>query len=108
MQGSYTLEVSVGDAGARRSIRYPLHVVRSDGGEVENPAAGREVLQRIADGSGGRLLTLEQLRQLPGMLAATTEIHVVPLRLWNSSYLFVFVVACFCAEWALRKRLGLA
>ena len=28
--------------------------------------------------------------------------------LWDSAYLFLFVISCFVAEWALRKRLGLA
>jgi hypothetical protein len=41
-------------------------------------------------------------------LAAAREPHPIEIRLWDSTYLFVFVVGCFAAEWALRKRLGLA
>jgi hypothetical protein len=28
--------------------------------------------------------------------------------IWDSGYLFIFVVGCFGVEWAVRKRAGLA
>jgi hypothetical protein len=29
------------------------------------------------------------------------------LRLWDSMYLFLFVLGCFGLEWAIRKHMGL-
>ncbi len=56
------------------------------------------------------MLRLDQLGRLPELLAALPDIRtrVTELPLWDSPYLFIFVVACFAAEWALRKRFGLA
>jgi hypothetical protein len=50
------------------------------------------------------------LPDLPRLLAATGDGHsrYSQWRLWDSPLLFLFVVACFGAEWAMRKRLGLA
>lgn len=106
--GAYQVEVMARMAGgAYRMLRYPLHVEPTYANEAENPATSRDTLQHLADASGGRLLAMDELRQLPAALANTAEVRVVPVPLWDSTYLFVFVAACFCAEWALRKRLGL-
>ena len=47
---------------------------------------------------------------LPELLQGARERQskVVEVRLWDSGYLFLFVAACLSAEWALRKRFGLA
>lgn len=103
--GDYVLEARALD----QSIQYPLHVGRQYDTELEDPSGDRAALERIAKASGGRVIPLEQLRELPALLAAVTrEPRWVTLALWDSTYLFVFVVACFSAEWALRKRFGLA
>ena len=68
------------------------------------------LLRRIADASGGEFLTIDQAASLPRRIAETGDnrSRYVELRLWDSPYLFAFVVACFAAEWGLRKRFGLA
>lgn len=103
--GTYTLEARVDD----QVVQYPLHVVRQYEAELEDPSGDRAALERIVTASGGRLMSLEQLRELPALLTGVaSDARPVTLRLWDSSYLFAFVVACFAAEWAMRKRLGLA
>ena len=103
--GNYVLQARADD----QIVEYPLHVVRRYEREMEDPSGDRAALERIAKASGGKVLTMEQLRELPPLLAAVeSEPHPVTLRLWDSAYLFGFVVACFAAEWALRKRMGLA
>jgi hypothetical protein len=56
------------------------------------------------------LVPLEQVGRLADRLRerAARRSSYVEQRLWDSPYLFVLVVACFAAEWAARKRLGLA
>ncbi len=103
--GSYTLEARAGNDAAH----YPLRIVGQYESELENASGDRQALQALADASGGQLLTLEQVRKLPALVASTAlEPRPVEFELWHSTYLFVFVVACFAAEWAIRKRLGLA
>jgi hypothetical protein len=103
--GTYRIEVT----SDQESIEYPLHVIDQYGAELEEASGDRASLERIARTSGGRVFSLEQLRDLPPLLRAAANIpRSVTIPLWDSSYLFVFVVACFTAEWALRKRLGLA
>jgi hypothetical protein len=107
--GDYRLEAQVGGVTAAESLSYPLHVIGQYDAELEDPSGDRESLRRIVEASGGRLLALEQMRDLPPLLAAQArQPAAVTVRLWDSSYLFVFVVACFAAEWAVRKRMGLA
>jgi hypothetical protein len=106
--GDYRLEAPAGGAAAE-AISYPLHVIGQYDSELEDPSGDRESLRRIVEASGGRLLALEQMRDLPPLLAShARQPATVTVRLWDSSYLFVFVVACFAAEWAVRKRMGLA
>ena len=52
----------------------------------------------------------DQVGTLPDRLTAVADNRprVTELRLWDSPWLFAFVLACLAAEWALRKRLGLA
>ena len=53
---------------------------------------------------------MDQLAHLPEKLQQTKydKPQLAEMSLWDSPYLFVFVLACLGAEWALRKRLGLA
>jgi hypothetical protein len=68
------------------------------------------LLRNIAAASGGEFLTLDQVGRLPERLnrLADTQSRFAELTLWDSPLLFVFVVGCLGAEWALRKRFGLA
>ena len=70
----------------------------------------RASLARLADSSGGQMMSLETISNLPDRLGEIQNRQASPatLRLWDSAYLFLFVVACLVAEWSLRKRVGLA
>jgi hypothetical protein len=88
----------------------PLHVEEDVEAELSNLAGDERMLRRMADSSGGRALTLDQLPALPRLLAENQEkqTRFVEYALWDSPWLFGFVLACLSAEWALRKRFGLA
>jgi hypothetical protein len=64
----------------------------------------------MAESSGGELLSLDQLPRLGRLLAENRErqAQFIEYPIWDSPYLFVFVLACLSAEWSLRKKFGLA
>jgi hypothetical protein len=105
--GRFTLEAR---AAAGRVARYPLNVIPRYGSELENPVGDPAALKRIADASeGGEPFSLEDVRRLTTRVNdLLSQPRPVTLGLWDSTYLFVFVIACFAAEWAIRKRVGLA
>jgi hypothetical protein len=105
--GEYLIRLSSADAAP---LEMPLHVAASGEAEMADVAGDDGLLRRIADASGGQFLPLERIGELPSLLAATGEhrSRYSEWPLWDSPLLFGFIVACFGAEWALRKRLGLA
>jgi hypothetical protein len=99
------------DNPAAASLEIPLHVATSAEAEMADVAGDDALLRRIADATGGEFLTLDRVRDLPQLLvgtAADSRSRFAQWRLWDSPLLFGFVVACFGAEWALRKYVGLA
>jgi len=100
-------------AGADRkswTVEIPLHVEATSEAEMADLSGDDRMLRKLAEASGGEFLTLDQVNRLPGRLAAIGDArsHYAELALWDSPYLFLLVVGCLGAEWALRKRLGLA
>jgi hypothetical protein len=91
-------------------LEVPVHVAASAEAELADVSGDADLLRRIAEASGGQLLTLDRLGELPALLAATgtQRSRYSEWAIWDSPLLFLFVVACLAAEWALRKRLGLA
>lgn len=71
---------------------------------------GQEWMQRIAQESGGKVLTLAELDSLPELLqsirAPIEEIVTTPL--WHTPWVFLLIVGLLCVEWILRRRGGLA
>jgi uncharacterized membrane protein len=70
----------------------------------------RALLERIAKQTGGEVVSASGLaafvRSLPDRRAPVTEAYTTPL--WHTPLLFLFALACFGAEWALRRWKGLA
>ena len=78
---------------------------------MANLAPDEDLLRRLGSSSaGGAFRSLEQFKDVPTLLSnlRERESRVTELRLWNSWYLYAFVVSCLAAEWALRKRFGLS
>ena len=108
-EGEYRLQLVVGGT-TEPAVEVPLHVAPSAEAELSNVSGDDRSLRRLAEASGGRLLPVEHVDQLPDLLSARVEAgsRYGELSLWDSPYLFVFVVACLGVEWALRKRFGMA
>jgi hypothetical protein len=103
--GTYQVSVEGKD-----SPSMTIQVQRNGEAEMQNLSGDDRFLRRIADVTGGQCLAPEQLPDLPAQLTAEAQQHpqMAETRLWDSPYLFAFVLACLGLEWAVRKQAGLA
>ena len=112
--GDYVAQATVTDAnGTELDQATAGWAVDLEAVEFESVKTNRPLLERIARQTGGRLIEVDQLdrfaRGLPHQEVPITEAWTRPL--WDLPgvlpTLFVFVVTCFVAEWALRRRKGM-
>jgi hypothetical protein len=77
--------------------------------EYRSLAPNHALLENLANKTGGRVIELEELEtfaaSLPSQRAPITEMHRQPL--WHQGPLFLIALACFVAEWFIRRRKGL-
>lgn len=109
--GGYRAEAVVTDATG-------LEVGRTEAGWTSDPAAdefrslkpNRALLETIAKKTGGEVISASALasfaKSLPNRKAPITESSTSPL--WHQAGVFLFALACFVAEWGLRRWKGLA
>jgi hypothetical protein len=66
-------------------------------------------MRDVAESTGGAVLSIDQVGSLPERIsrALPAEMRYIEHPLWDSGWLFGLLVACFTAEWAIRKRVGL-
>jgi hypothetical protein len=107
-EGEYELRINTHD-DLVPSPRLTVRVASSSQAEMADLSPDPTLLRHLAASSGGEFLTLEQLSSLPHRLAELRDRpgQTIEYPLWDSPYLFVFVVGCLSLEWALRKRFGL-
>jgi hypothetical protein len=76
--------------------------------EMANVAGDEGRLRRISSATGGEMLAIDDIADLPGKIHDSgdklPDFFEYPI--WDSGYLFWFVVGCFGVEWAMRKRAG--
>jgi len=96
--------------GADVAVTVPVHVAPTFEAEMRDVSGDPARLAKLARASGGQYLPIEHVDRLADRLNSLRETESQYLRrpLWNSPYLYAFVLACLACEWALRKRLGLA
>ncbi len=103
--GDYELRLTAAD----RSISLPVRV--ADGEEIEmRDVSGDPANLRRLVRPRGTVLNMSEVRSLPQMLEAPgeSEPSYTEMRLWDSPYLFLFVLGALGVEWAVRMRVGLA
>ena len=107
--GVYHASAEVSRTGESVVTQDSWMLVGGDDRELTQPRRHDEVLQRVADASGGRLLLEADLDQLGTLLRAATP-GDPPARyrdLWHGVWTFLLIVALLSAEWILRRRAGL-
>jgi len=111
--GIYTLKIEAKVAGKELAAEHKFNVVLEDL-ESMDVLANHGLLRRMAAASNGRFVPLVALRAFLADLEVTTRPRIRPtpprtedlagrFRWW----VVVAVIALLCAEWALRKRMGL-
>jgi len=112
--GGYLAQAIVADAdGAKLGDAQTGWTVDLEGREFQSVRPNRPLLEKIARQTGGRLIEAAELdkfaRSLPRRAAPITETWVRPL--WDlpglQPAIFLFALACFIAEWALRRWKGM-
>ena len=108
--GPYRATVEVADAEGKS-------LGKSETGWVSDPAAeefqrvapNTELMETLAIQTGGQVILADNLesfvRSLPTRQAPLTEAYTTPL--WHQPWILALIVACLCAEWALRRWRGL-
>ncbi len=109
--GGYHVEAVAVDASGMESGR-------AETGWTSDPASdefrslkpNRALLEAIAKATGGEVIASTRLEEfakaLPNKKAPITENWTSPL--WHQAGVFLFALACFVAEWGLRRRRGMA
>jgi hypothetical protein len=107
--GAYSVGVESGTGGKELPLRVSFDVGSQAVGELAELALNEELLQRIAQESGGKYLREEFSSQLRERIAALETGRVVETEtvLWQSYWWFCAVLLLLSVEWILRKRLGL-
>ena len=107
--GSYRVEATahLGDTTLGSDTRH----FRREDGVAENfrPEQNRELLEKLAEQTGGRYWTLDEVSGLPDEIrfsqAGITSREIMDL--WDMPVLFILLLSLRAAEWLLRRRWGL-
>lgn len=109
--GGYRLEASVAnDTGAAAGTAATGWTSDLAAAEYRDLKPNRALMEQLARQTGGRVLTAGDLESfasdLPKEHAPITESWTRPL--WHTPWMFLFALACFIAEWGVRRSRGLA
>jgi hypothetical protein len=108
--GAYRVDAIVSDANG-------AEVGRAEAGWTSDPAAeefrslkpNRAFLETLAKQTGGEMVKASSLesfaRSMPNRKAPVMESSSIPL--WHTPAMFLFALACFVAEWGVRRLKGL-
>ena len=105
----YRIEARVFDgAGVEIGTGEVARALNPEAAEFARLGPDPTVLQRLAGGTGGKMLSLAELGQLPGLLKEL-DLPVIEIKqrpLWHTPWIFLMALLCFLGEWALRRRSG--
>jgi hypothetical protein len=102
------LVVEGADVGVQ-TIETPLFVNKPQTLELSDLASNRELLQQVADVSGGKLFLPDQLEDLPPLLLHR-DLHSTSREdreLWDHWLILVAFFGLLTTEWVIRKLNGL-
>ncbi|MAI69354.1 MAG: hypothetical protein CMM01_00335 [Rhodopirellula sp.] len=109
--GGYSLTVTV-TAADGTAVGLAKAGWTSDAGAAEfrELKLNRELLQQIADQTGGEVISESDLagfaEDLPNRDVPVTETWIYPI--WHRPWVMFLAILCLCCEWGLRRWKGLA
>jgi hypothetical protein len=104
--GAYV--VSVRAEGAAEPLAQDVFAVEAGGDELADPRARPDVLEAIAQATGGKSFAAGSAPDLSGLSSTRSRvIGTEVLSPFASPWFFVIFAALFSAEWWLRRRYGL-
>jgi hypothetical protein len=70
----------------------------------------RDLMQRIASDTGGKMIALKDIAELPEMLKNIRVPVEVTLAtpLWHTPWIFIAILLLLLGEWMLRRKGGMA
>lgn len=109
--GGYLVEAQVtGPDGAAAGTDAAGWTSQPDADEMSRLGTNRELLERIAQETGGEVIVASRLEQfaadLPTRKVPVTEPWTYPL--WHQPWVMITAILCLCGEWGLRRWQGLA
>ena len=108
--GLYQLEVSSTD-NSHHKASASAHVLVTDTlHEFRDLSLNTELLENIARASGGKYYNLKDAGRVVKDLQRIRETQTLRLKLdiWDIPAVLLFLLACYAAEWILRRRKGLS
>jgi uncharacterized membrane protein len=109
--GNYRATASVEDAEKRtplgaKAVGWTHDPLATEFGRLE---PNRDLMQRIATETGGKMIALNDITQLPEMLKNIRVPVEVTLAtpLWHTPWIFVAIVLLLLGEWLLRRKGGM-
>jgi hypothetical protein len=104
--GKYRVTLRAPASGA---VAEAAFVVRGEPLELLEPEMNRDLLQRVAQASGGAYLDLAGLDRLPDRIGDRSELRVTRTErpLWDTPLPLAIFSLLLVGEWAFRKRAGL-
>lgn len=106
--GDYRLQLLAPESSELAERRFTVEIPER---EFAEPRMNRELLERMTRETGGSLLRLNQLHQLPTLLPDVSERTIVrgtAHSLWDNGWVLSLFVLILAIEWTLRKRAYLA
>ncbi len=104
--GRYRVEANSGDSPLSNTTEFQATDVEP---EMENTDMQIERLRRIAELSGGKCLSMLEVKNLPSLLNLERHetTYATELPLWDSGWVMALLVALMGAEWIVRRRYDL-
>ncbi len=106
----YRVQASVLDGeGEEIGTDEIARTINPEADEFAKLGPNQSTLGRIAAETGGKMLRLDELAELPALLK-TLDLPISEVRqrpLWHTPWLFLIALACFLGEWVIRRRQGI-
>ncbi len=110
--GLYRVETTVATPTAGTQTATDWVLAGGFDPELSDSRVDADLLQRVAQASGGRLLSSDDIQELPALLRQSVANRggfssPVQRELWHGVWPFLLVVAVLIAEWSLRRAWGM-